>query len=705
MQPARFLNRELSWLEFNQRVLEEAQDAALPLLERLKFLAITGSNLDEFFMVRVGGLILLQESGSRTRDNSGLTPGSQLAAIRKRVATFIDDQYRLLNDELLPALAAQGIRRLALRELSPPQRAHVEAWFSENILPILTPLAVDDGEADGPQPADALQIPDLQLAVACELAAADGGAPRLAVIPVPKSVPRFLTVPETEGFAFVTVEDLIAGELGIFFPGEEVAATTVFRVTRNGDIAVRDEEAADLADEMEEILAARRSSGTVRLEIQQGAGRGLVARLQRLCGADGRTTYRLPGLIDLKALFQLALLPDFERLQIEPWLPQPSAWIDPAQSIFDAIAERDILLIHPYESFDPVVRLVEEAADDPDVVAIKQILYRTAGDSRIIDALVRAAENRKHVTVVVELKARFDEARNLGRAEELRRAGAHILYGVRGLKTHAKALLVVRNEGGRLKRYVHFGTGNYNETTARLYTDVSYLTARAEYGADASAFFNAVTGRSRPAGFLKIANAPHSLKPRLLDLIQSEADRAAQGQPARIWAKMNSLQDPEIIEALYAASAAGVDIRLNVRGICCLRPGVKGLSENIRVVSIIDRYLEHARLFLFHQGGREELFLSSADWMTRNLEKRVELMVPVEDPASRKRLLRVLRACLDDNVKARLLLPDGGHERIRRGAREKARRAQEILAREARAAARNARRFLAEGFVPHLPKA
>ena len=351
------------------------------------------------------------------------------------------------------------------------------------------------------------------------------------------------------------------------------------------------------------------------------------------------------------------------------------------------------------------MRLVQEAADDPDVVAIKQILYRTASDSRIIDALIRAAENRKHVTVLVELKARFDEARNLGRAEELRRAGAHIIYGVRGLKTHAKALLVVRNEGGRLKRYVHFGTGNYNETTAKLYTDISYLTARTEYGADASAFFNTVTGRSRVAHYRKIAAAPHTMKPRILDLIQSESERAAQGQPARIMAKMNSLQDTEVIEALYHASQAGVEIRLNVRGICCLKPGVKGLSENIQVVSIIDRYLEHARIFLFHQGGRDEIHIGSADWMTRNLEKRIELLVPVEDPAARKRLLRYLRACFEDNTKARILKADGTHTRKLRGPREKARRAQEELAREARNAARAARRHLAEGFVPHVPKA
>ena len=698
MSTPTFVNRELSWLEFNQRVLEEALDSSLPLLERMKFLAITASNLDEFFMVRVGGLMLLQASGSRSRDRSGLAPGQQLAKIRARVARMLDEQYALLNDVLLPALEKEGIRRLSPRDLSPVQQEHIRRYFEDNIYPILTPMAVEgDGES-------APLIPDLQLTLAIELREPDGEDSRFAILPLPKSLPRFLGVPEAPGYQFLAIEDVVASHLEKLFPGEDVRSTTVFRITRNGDMVVRDEDAADLADEMEEILAARRTSGTVRLEIQQGASRALVAMLQKLGRTDNQNTYRLPGLLDLKALVQIAGLPDFERLQIPSFPPQPSPQVDPAVSIFDTIAEQDLLLIHPYESFDPVVRLVQEAADDPAVVAIKQILYRTASDSRIIDALIRAAENGKHVTVLVELKARFDEARNLNRAEELRRAGAHIIYGVRGLKTHAKALLVVRNEGGRLKRYTHFGTGNYNESTARLYTDVSYLTSRTEYGADASAFFNAVTGRTRVSQYQKIAAAPHTLKPRLLELIHSETERAGQGQTARILAKMNSLQDADIIEALYLASQAGVEIRLNVRGICCLRPGVKGLSENIRVTSIVDRYLEHARIFLFHQGGRDEIHISSADWMERNLEKRVEIMVPIEDPAARKKLLRFLRVCLDDNVKARVIKHDGTHTRPPRGPREKARRAQDELAKDARSAAKAARRHLAEGFVPHTPK-
>jgi len=697
MNPKHFINRELSWLEFNQRVLDEAADEQLPLLERLKFLAISGANLDEFFMVRVGGLMLLRESGSRSKDVSGMTPVQQLDAIRKRVGRMIEDQYRLLNEKLMPALAEHGIRQLGMSDLSPTQEEHLKVYFQETIYPVLTPLGFDPDE-------DEVMVPDLTLAVACELIDEETGEVRYAVVGVPRLLPNFLTLPDASGFQFVTIETLLSHHVGELFPGEEVRSTAVLRITRNGDIVVRDEDAYDLADEMEDILIARRASDTVRLEIGTGASRPLVAMIQKCCRAENAFVYRLSGLLDLKALFQLASLPDFEQLQIEPWPAQQSPLLVAEESMFESIAEQDILLYHPYESFDPVVRFIEEAANDPDVVAIKQILYRTASDSRIIDALVRAAENRKHVTVLVELKARFDEARNLGRAGELRRAGANIIYGVRGLKTHAKVCLVVRNEGGSLRRYCHFGTGNYNEATAKIYTDVSYLTVRPEFGADASAFFNAVTGRSRPVNFFKISAAPHTLKQRLMDLIDSETERALQGQAARIMAKMNSLQDAEIIEALYKASRAGVGIQLNVRGVCCLRPGVKGLSENIEVVSIIDRYLEHARIFLFHQGGRDEVYIASADWMVRNLEKRVELMVPIEDLASRKRLIRVLKDQFADNVKARVMKSDGGYCLRERPRGVKAMRVQEELAKRARQAARNARRDQSTVLEPHVPR-
>jgi len=697
MNPKHFINRELSWLEFNQRVLDEALDMKLPLLERLKFLAISASNLDEFFMVRVGGLMILREGGSRSRDLSGRTPVQQLEAIRGRVGKMIEDQYRLLNEELMPALADHGICQLGMEDLSPTQAEHLQVYFRETVYPVLTPLGLDaeDGE---------LMVPDLALAVVCELFDLEVGELRYAVVGVPRSLPRFLTLPEAEGYQYVTVEELISRHVGELFPGEEVRSTAVMRITRNGDIAVRDEDAYDLADEMEDILFARRASDTVRLEIGVGASRTLVTKIRECCGANKAFVYRLKGLLDLNALWQIATLPDFEQLQIEPWPSQHSPLVMAEESMFDSISDRDILLYHPYDGFDSVVRFIREAADDPDVVAIKQILYRTASDSVIIDSLVRAAENGKHVTALVELKARFDEARNLGKAGELRRAGANIIYGVKGLKTHAKVCLVVRNEGGRLRRYCHFGTGNYNESTAKIYTDVSYLTARSEYGADASAFFNAVTGRSRPVNFYKLSASPHTLKPRLLDLIASETERALQGQGGRIVAKMNSLQDADIIEALYKAGQAGVEVRLNVRGVCCLRPGVKGLSENIEVISIIDRYLEHARIFMFHQGGRDEVYISSADWMVRNLEKRVELMVPIEDSVCRKRLIRMLGDHFADNVKARVMAGDGSYRLRGRSSGEKAFRVQEVLAKKAWKAARNARRDQSTVLEPHVPR-
>ncbi|QQL46148.1 polyphosphate kinase 1 [Sulfuriroseicoccus oceanibius] len=696
-----FINRELSWLEFNQRVLDEALDPNAPLLERLKFLAITGSNLDEFFMVRIGGLMLLQESGNRSKDFTGLTPHQQLLKIRSRVQLMLDDQYALLNEQLLPALEAEGIRRVtSLNDLSPAQLSHIEQYFTDAIFPIATPLAVDLDQISE----TGFPVPDLQIAVACELEDPDTGEVRSAVIPAPSNAPRFINLPDADGLDYIAIEDVISNSLDVLFPGEKVKASTAFRVTRNGDITLNDEDALDLADEMEAILIARKASDTIRLEIQKGAAHSLVKTLQTAFGLSNRETYKLPGLIDLKALMQIAFTPGFDSLKAESWPIQPSPLIDPAVPVFDTLAERDVLLYHPYESFDPIVRMLQEAANDPDVLAIKQILYRTASDSRIVDALIRAAEKGKQVTVLVELKARFDEARNLVRSDELQRAGATVIYGVKGLKTHAKCCMVVRNEGGRLRRYCHFGTGNYNESTAKLYTDVSLLTANPEYGADASAFFNSVTGRSRVPKYLKIAAAPHGLKPKLLSLIASETERAAQGQNAFIKAKVNSLQDPDIIEALYKASKAGVKVQLNVRGISCIRPGVKGLSENIEVVSIIDGYLEHARVMLFHQGGQNKIFISSADWMVRNLEKRVELLVPVDEKAAKKRLIRLLEVHFADNTKARLLKGDNTYEMVKRSSRDKAVRAQEQLAKEARKAAKLAERERGMVLEPHKPK-
>ncbi|MFC7335916.1 polyphosphate kinase 1 [Haloferula chungangensis] len=695
--PIAYNNRELSWLEFNQRVLNEGLRSDLPLLERVKFLAITASNLDEFFQVRVGGLMLMRRSGRKTPDLSGLTPLQQIQAIRRRVQKMIDDQYRLLSDELLPSLHAAGIHPMNVGDLDAVQSDQVSAYFHTNVFPLLTPLAVDE---DGVPPL----VPALQLTVACKLIDEESKEIRYVLIPIPDNLNRRIPVTNSSGgHAFVLLEQVVAAHAGNMFPGEKVAATGCFRVTRNGDIAVQEEDAIDLAGEMEDVLAARKLSDTVRLELQVPLTRDLTRIIQHVCQASPQEIYRINGPLGLAAFMDLAFLPDFDHLRDQEWPPQQSSSITPGESLFEAIDRRDVLLHHPYESFEPVLRLIEEAADDPHVLSIKQVLYRTAKQSRVIDGLIRAAENGKHVTVLVELKARFDEARNLHRAEELQRAGAQIVYGVKGLKTHAKICLIIRREAGRIRRYVHLGTGNYNESTARLYTDISLLTCRPEYGADASLFFNAVTGRSKLLRFQRLVPAPNTMKPKLLELIASEAERARQGEPARILAKVNSLQDPEIIAALYEASNAGVEILLNVRGICCLKPGGKKRAKNIRVISIIDRYLEHTRVFYFHQGGDPEIYISSADWMSRNLDRRVELMIPIEDSQARRQVLKILETYFKDTRQASLILPDGTSVRIEPEKGKKTFRAQEYFFRQARRAAKAREHERAMILEPHVP--
>jgi polyphosphate kinase len=692
-----YLNRELSWIEFNQRVLNEALRNDLPLLERVKFLAITASNLDEFFQVRIGGLMIMRRSGLKSADPSGLTPARNLLALRQRILRMKADQYALFNNTLVPALEKAGIRMMVTKELSVEQSAQVAATFDDLIYPLLTPLAVDAGETPP-------LVPALQLVVACRLSDPETMATRHALIPIPDTLGRRVPVlTDRSNHSFLLIEDLVAAHAGRFFPGENVTATTSFRVTRNGDIAVQEEDAIDLAGEMEDVLTARRFADTVRLELRSDAPRDLARMIQEVTAAGTQEIYRVDGPPGLAAFMELAFLPDYDHLRDVDWPGQNSPAIAPGASMFETIASGDLMLFHPYESFEPVLRLIEEAAVDPDVVAIKQVLYRTAKKSRIIDALIKAAENGKHVTALVELKARFDEARNLDRADELQRAGAQIVYGVKGLKTHAKICMIVRRESGHLRRYVHLGTGNYNETTSRLYTDVSYLTCKPEYGNDASLFFNAVSGRSKLLRFQRLIPAPTAMKPKLLDLITGEAERAKQGLPARIIAKVNSLQDPDIINALYKASRAGVEIKLNVRGICCLKPGDAKHSKNIEVVSVIDRFLEHARVFYFHHGGDAEVYIASADWMTRNLEKRVELMIPIEETALKRRLVRMLDAFFQDNTQSSRLMPDGSSQRIVRAKGQKAFRAQEHFYQQARKAAKAREHERAMTFEPHVP--
>ncbi|MCA1963714.1 MAG: polyphosphate kinase 1 [Prosthecobacter sp.] len=696
-----FINRELSWLDFNERVLEEAARAELPPLERVKFLAITASNLDEFFMVRVGALQFLREQGRRARDLSGLTPSQLWDLIHERTSAFIARQHDLLNQQLLPLLRDHGIRRLKPEELTSAQRAHLEEHFLEHIFPVLSPIAVED---------EPPSIPALLLNVLCSVGVReeDGtSVQRFVLFTIPSSLPRHIPVPDAEGgahHAYVNLEDVLGMFQQHYFPSETVTASALFRISRNSDIAAEDENVSDLASEMEGILDKRLQSPAIRVEIQEGARRELTAAIKTMCEGAKAQVFTIPGELDLTAYFAIAALPGFDALKVDAWPSQTPPQIEPGEAMFDVIRRGDLLLHHPYDSFEPVVRLLEEAANDPDVIAIKQILYRTAKNSRIVAALIRAAEAGKQVTVLVELKARFDEARNLDRANELLNAGAQIIYGVRGLKTHAKVCLILRRESGRLVRYMHFGTGNYNEATARLYTDISYLTCRADYGGDASAFFNTVTGRSRFVHFQKISMAPFGLRERLLSMIRSETERARQGDPAEIMLKMNSLEDREMIEALYDASQAGVKIRLNIRGICCLRPGVKGVSENISVVSIIDRYLEHARIYVFRQGGRPVVFISSADFMNRNLSKRVELLIPVEDKEARKRLTHILDTHFTDNARARVLHSDGTWHPVPLPAKKaKLKRSQEIFAREAARRSRQ-RSQSPDVLVPHVPK-
>jgi polyphosphate kinase len=677
----RFFNRETSWLAFNQRVLDEGRDPKLPLLERLKFLAITASNLDEFFMVRVGGLKLLVAEQIRRRDLSGLTPRQQLSLVTRRVRQMVADQYGLYR-ALASALSEQGFTLLEQPgRLTAEQWAWVTREFDERIFPLLSPVALTGERAYRPT--------GLLLHCAVRLAPAqEGGDERFALVPLGPLVPRFLRVPHPSGAVFLPVEQVVARQIGRFFDGCEVRECVPFRVTRNADIELREDLSPDLLAGMQELLDDRRETACIRLEIHRSASRSMVNALAEHVGLDRADIYPVDGPLDLRALLPLAQADGSDALRDEAWPPVPSPAVDIKEPLFPQIAERDILLIHPYEAFDPVVKFLEEAADDPDVLAIKQVLYRTAPDSAIVEALVRAAQAGKHVTVLIELKARFDEARNIGQARRLEQAGVQVVYGVRGLKTHAKVCLVVRRERQGIVRYMHFGTGNYNERTATLYSDVGYFTCDPDFGADASEFFNAVTGYSQPQALRRLDMAPFTIRTTLLRLIANETARAKNKEKAQITLKMNSLTDEALIEALYTASQAGVKVRLNIRGICCLRPGVEGLSANIVVISIVDRFLEHARIFSFFDGRRERLFISSADGMPRNLDKRVELMIPILNEAARSRLLKVLKIYFKDNVKAHMLLPDGKYRRCQPDGKAAPCRSQRVLFEDVQAAVR-----------------
>jgi polyphosphate kinase len=661
--PALYINRELSWLEFNQRVLEEARDPSNALLERLKFLTIAGSNLDEFFMVRVAGLKRQVGSQVVLRGPDGLTSEEQLRAIAARCHAMVGEQYSCLRHEVLTGLAREGIIWRRMADLTAEQAAWVKDFFHRQVFPVLTPLALDPAH-----PFPHLRNRSLNLLVTLRrgrLASRPQGISPpdrgrlLAVVQVPAVIPRLVQVPGP-GYQFVLLEDVIHEQIAEVFQGMKVVEVAAFRITRDSDLNFDEDEVEDLLETIEQELRRREWGDAVRLEVAGDIGAEALARVMEALDLTADDVYPIDGPLNLADFMALYRLPEYAALRDAPYIAPVVKELRGKRDIFAVLRKRDILLHHPFESFRSVVEFVEQAADDPNVLAIKQTLYRTSGDSPIVAALARAAQNGKQVTALVELKARFDEQNNIEWARALERAGVHVVYGLVGLKTHCKVLLVVRREPGeaRLSRYVHMGTGNYHPSTARLYTDLGLLTSSLEFG--------------QVPRWRKLAVAPVGLRERVLELIEREIEHARAGRTARIAAQMNSLVDPEVIEALYRASRAGVKVDLVVRGICCLRAGVPGVSENIRVISIVGRFLEHCRILYVANGGQGEVFLTSGDWMPRNLSRRVETLFPIEDPALARRLLQeILELRLRDNVKARELMPDGSYRRVtpRRGQR------------------------------------
>ncbi len=652
-------NRELSWLQFNRRVLEEAANPDNPLLERGKFLSICSTNLDEFFQVRIGSLYRDLTAGSKKTDASGMTPRQQLDAVFPAVRAQVTRQYALLKNEYLPALAQAGIHLLAPRDLSGEQRQWLSHYFDAHLQPLLTPRAIDDR-----RPFPLLTAKNLHLALLLP-PRIRAGALRMALIPLPPSQPRVVMLPMGVGRARgVLLEDVVSMFASRLFDQVKPIAVMPFRITRNTDFLYNDSDADALIVEMRKNLKRRKWGRVLRMEIPQGSDVRLIARMKKYLDVAEEGVFSLPGPLNLDFFMkQLSALPGFDDLLFPPFEPRIEPRLRAEGSIFRAIRQGDILLNHPYDSFDPVVRLIREAADDPNVLAIKQTLYRVSGKSPIVAALGRAAQSGKEVTALIEVRARFDEENNINWCLALEKAGCHVFYGVPKLKTHSKITLVVRKEETGLRRYVHLATGNYNDVTARLYTDMGLFTCDEAIGRDAGVFFNNVTTFTESASMEKLVAAPLHLKDALVELIKRERRNAQAGLPARITAKMNALVDPVIIKQLYKAADAGVEIDLIVRGICCLKTGGR---DNLRVRSIVGRLLEHTRAFIFENGGEREVYLSSADWMPRNLDKRVELMFPVEDPALQDRIIASLRDEWADNAKAWELKKSGKYKRVER---------------------------------------
>ena len=679
-KPEYYRNRELSWLSFNERVLSEARDKSIPLFERLKFLSITSSNLDEFHMIRVASLKDMVHAEYTKPDIAGMTPKEQLKAISEKTHEMVQVQYSTYNRSLLPALAHIGLNIISTHEaLTPEQAAYVDEYFEKNIYPVLTPMAMDSSR---PFPL----IRNKTLNIGALIQKKDSGLSaktekkegkkednkkgkaelEFATVQVPSVLPRFITLPakEGEGCNVILLEEIIERNIGKLFLSYDVVCAHPYRVMRNADLSIDEDDAADLLKEIQKQLKKRQWGEVIRLEVEEKIDKRLLKILKHEFDIGDEDIFFIPGPVDLTFLMKMYGLEGFEKYKTPKYTPAAVPALQNEDDIFTNIRKGDILLHHPYQSFDPVVQFVKQAAKDPDVLAIKQTLYRVSGNSPIIAALAQAAENGKQVSVLVELKARFDEENNIVWAKMLEKAGCHVIYGLLGLKTHSKITLVVRREETGIRRYVHLGTGNYNDSTAKLYTDCGLLTCDARIGEDATAVFNMLSGYSEPESWNKLVVAPLWMRDRFLHLIAMEEANARKGQKAHIVAKMNSLCDRGIIAALYRAAAAGVKIDLIIRGICCLKVGIPGISENITVRSIVGNFLEHARIFYFYSNGSEEVYMGSADWMPRNLDKRVEIVFPVEDEKIKKEVMHILEIQMEDNVKAHILQPDGSYEKI-----------------------------------------
>ena len=654
-----YYNRELSWMDFNARVLEEAQKKDNPLMERLRFLAITGSNLDEFFMVRVAGVKSQIASNYTKPDDSGMTPKELLSALDKKTHAFMEKQYSCLYRSILPVLKKQaGIEFRTPEKLTHEQRAFTDEYFHRVLFPVLTPLAVDSS-----RPFPMLANKSLNLAVRLS-SKENKGEKCFAVVQVPSILPRFTELPaDGNTRCFILLEDIITDYLEELFELHEIKAVCPFRITRNSDLTI-DEEADDFMYEIEKSIKRRKRGRPVRLELLQHTDGDTRKFLIKALNINENGIYEVQGPIDLTFFSKFANIPGCEKLCFAPIRPTtPPGDFFGYTDIFKAIREGDRLVHHPYETFDCVVQFIAQAAEDENVLAIKQTLYRVSGNSPIIASLIKAAENGKQVTVLVELKARFDEENNINWAKKLEKAGCHVIYGLTGLKTHCKIALVVRREEDGIRRYLHLGTGNYNDSTAKIYTDLGLFTCNEQFGADASSLFNVITGYSRPPEYKHFIVAPHGMRSFFEYMIRQETENAKKGLPSGITVKVNSLVDPKIIELLYEASKAGVRVQLIVRGICCLIPGIEGVSENITVMSIVGQLLEHSRIFYFFNDASPEVYMGSADWMPRNLDRRVEIMFPVEDEVLREKVIHILEVELEDNVKAHILQPDGSYEK------------------------------------------